>query len=50
MAFLKKRMPVLAAVCVFVPAAMGAQEARDGEALLRAMHDRYHNKTTGTKL
>lgn len=36
-------MLVLAAICVFAPAAQRAQEIRDGGALLRAMHDRYQN-------
>jgi hypothetical protein len=33
----------LAAACAFLPVAIRAQDIRDGESLLRAMHDRYQN-------
>lgn len=43
MALLRKRILVLSAVCTFVPVALRAREVRDGEAVLRAMHERYQN-------
>ena len=38
-----RRLLILAAISALVPAAIRAQEIREGEALLRAMHDRYQN-------
>jgi len=40
---LTRRFLIFAAMCFLVPAVIRAQEIRDGEALLRAMHDRYQN-------
>jgi hypothetical protein len=40
---LTRRILVFAAISAWIPAAIRAQEIRDGQALLRAMHDRYQN-------
>lgn len=43
MLLLMRRIVIFAAISALAPAAIRAQEIRDGEALLRAMHDRYQN-------
>ena len=43
MLLLTRRVLIFAAISALVPAAIPAAEIRDGEALLRAMHDRYQN-------
>ena len=40
---LVRQVLIFAAISTLVPTAIRAQEIRDGEALLRAMHDRYQN-------